>query len=89
MFWADCGLAPDDFWFLFLPGTLGKKVIDQGLIGYAGFFGQFLEVGNGVFIEPYRDGFLEPAEIWILDQLGKIVVFTHFGILHIRHVWLD
>lgn len=76
------GSAPNDFWFLFLPGTLGQKVIDQSLIRYAGFFGQILEVGNGIFIQPDRDGFLEPAGIKILDRIGEIVVFTHFGILH-------
>ena len=61
------GSAPNDLWFFLLFGTLGQKVIDQSLIGYAGFFGQILEVGDGVFIKPDRDGFLEPADIRILD----------------------
>ena len=54
--------------------------IDQVLVGNAQFRSQGLEVGNGVLIQPDRDGLLEVLDVGVLLTLHfcKIVMCSHF-----------
>jgi hypothetical protein len=54
-------------------GALGKKQIDECLIGDADFCRQVFEILDGLVFNTYGDGFLEIGSVRIFYRVAEIV----------------